>query len=40
MYPIRPPTLSFGPDTKLFYVIYRRKLFKYHILPSNAVFDV
>ena len=35
-----PPTLILGPDPYLFYGTFSRKLFKYHIVPSNVVFDV
>ena len=37
---VRRPTLIFGPDPKLFYCTFSRKLCKYPILPSNLVFDV
>ena len=40
VFTVRRPSLIFGPDPKLFYCTFSRKLFKYPILPSNVVFHV
>ena len=40
VFTVRQPTLILGPDPKLFYGTFSRISFKYHILPSNVVFDV